>query len=66
MTRSQAAAKATAVRQERTKAKIQGALNVLMLLDKKITAEAVAKEAGIARGTAQKYIKKLNQDSIEK
>lgn len=62
MSRADAAAKATAARQERTKAKIQGAINVLRLYGKKITAEAVAEEAGIARGTAQKYIKQLKED----
>jgi hypothetical protein len=62
MNRAEAAAKATKVRQERIKAKIQAAINVLRLYGKKITAEAVTKEAGIARGTAQKYIKQLKED----
>lgn len=62
MSRADAAAKATKVRQERTKAKIQGAINVLRLYGKKITAEAVAEEAKIARGTAQKYIKLLKEE----
>jgi hypothetical protein len=62
MRRAEAAAKATKVRQERIKAKIQAAINVLRLYGKKITAEAVTKEAGIARGTAQKYIKQLKED----
>lgn len=64
MTRSEAATKATAVKQERTKAKIQGAINVLRLYGKKITAEAVAEEAKIARGTAQKYVKQLKEEGV--
>lgn len=62
MSRADAAAKATKARQERTKAKINGAINVLRLYGKKITAEAVAEEAKIARGTAQKYIKQLKAE----
>lgn len=61
MSRTEGAKKATAIRQERTKAKIQGAINVLRLYGAKITAEAVAKEAKIARGTAQKYLKELKE-----
>ncbi|MBD3843421.1 MAG: hypothetical protein IE909_16375, partial [Campylobacterales bacterium] len=66
MNRAEAAAKATAVRQERTKAKIQGAINVLILLNKKITAEAVAKEAKVARATAQKYLIDYNFRETQK
>ena len=62
MSRSDAAAKATAARQERTKAKIQGAINVLRLYGKKITAKAVAEEAGINLKTAQKYVKQLKEE----
>lgn len=62
MSRSDAAAKATAVRQERTKAKIQGAINVLRLYGRKITAKAVADEAGINLKTAQKYVKQLRSN----
>lgn len=61
MSRADAAAKATKARQERTKAKIQGAINVLRLYGKKITAKAVAEEAGIDPKTAQKYLKELKE-----
>lgn len=62
MSRADAAAKATKVRQERTKAKIQGAINILRLYGKKITAKAVAEEAGISEPTAQKYVKQLKEE----
>lgn len=59
MTRSEAAAKATKTRQERVKASIQGAINILRLYDKKITASAIAEEAKISLKTAQKYFKEM-------
>lgn len=59
MTRSEAMAKAREVKSERVKSKIQGAINILRLYGKKITADAVAQEAGISRSTSQKYIKQL-------
>lgn len=59
MTRSEAMEKAREVKTERVKAQIQGAINILRLYGKKITAKAVAEEAGIALGTAQKYVKQL-------
>jgi len=61
MSKTEGAAKATKIRQERVKGKIQTAINVLRLYGAKITAEAVAKEAKIARGTAQKYLKELKE-----
>lgn len=62
MSRADAAAKATAARQERAKAKIQGAINILRLYGKKITAKAVAEEAGVNLKTAQKYVKQLKEE----
>lgn len=59
MTRTEAMEKAREVKTERVKAKIQGAINILRLYGKKITAKAVAIEAGISEPTAQKYIKQL-------
>lgn len=59
MTRTEAMGKARAVKTERVKAKIQGAINILRLYGTKITAKAVAEEAQIALGTAQKYVKEL-------
>lgn len=62
MTRSEAMAKAREVKSERAKAKIQGAINILRLYGKKITAKAIAEEAGIAEKTAQKYLKQLKEE----
>lgn len=59
MSRIEGAAKATAIRQARVKAKIQGAINVLRLYGTKITVRAVAEEACIGTATAQKYLKEI-------
>jgi len=55
--KTDAAKKATAIRQKRTKEKIQNAVNLLMLEGKEVTAYAVAKTAGISYNTAKKYLK---------
>ncbi len=55
--KTDAAKRATAVRQKRTKEKIQNAINLLKLEGKEITAYSVAKTAGISYNTAKKYLK---------
>lgn len=59
MSRIEGMAKARAIKSERVKAKIQGAINVLKLYGTKITVRAVAEEAGIGTATAQKYLKEI-------
>jgi len=56
--KTDAAHKATAIRQKRTKEKIQNAINLLKLEGKEITAYSVAKTAGISYNTARKYLQK--------
>ena len=50
-----AAKKATKIRQERVKEKIQNAVNLLNLQGRKINVNSVSKEAGISYNTAKKY-----------
>jgi hypothetical protein len=59
MSRIEGAAKATAIRQARIKASIQGAINVLKLYGTKITVRSLAEEAGISKSTAQKYLNEI-------
>ena len=54
-----AAAVATATRSARARDKIENAVRHLQLDGKKITAYAVAKEAGVAFQTAKKYLDEL-------
>lgn len=61
MSRTEGAKKATAIRQERVKGKIQTAINVLRLYGVKITAKAIAEEAKVSEPTAQKYLKELKE-----
>jgi beta-phosphoglucomutase-like phosphatase (HAD superfamily) len=59
-----AAKKATKIRQERVKEKIQNAVNLLNLQGRKINVNSVSKEAGISYNTAKKYdflIKSFNE-----
>jgi len=58
--KTDAAKRATAVRQKRTKEKIQNAINLLKLEGKEITAYAVAKVAGVSYNTAKKYLQNAN------
>lgn len=59
MSRIEGMAKARAIKSERVRAKIQGAINVLRLYGAKITVRSVAEEAGIGTATAQKYLKEI-------
>lgn len=59
MGRVEGMAKARAVKSERVKGKIQTAVNILRLYNKKITVRAVADEAGVSTTTAQKYLPKI-------
>ena len=52
----ESAHRATAIRQQRTKEKIQNAINLLKLEGKEVTAYAVAKTAGVSYNTARKYL----------
>jgi len=54
----EAAHKATQIRQERVKRKIQDAMNILRLEGREITPYAVAKVAGVSYNTAKKYLEK--------
>jgi len=51
-----AAIEATDARTKKAKQKIQNAINLLRMQDKKITHYAIAKEAGVAYLTVKKYI----------
>jgi len=55
--KTDAAKRATAIRQQRVKEKIQNAINLLKLEGKKVTAYSVAKTAGVSFNTAKKYLK---------
>ena len=52
----ESAHRATQIRQERVKEKIQNAINLLKMEGKEITAYRVAKEAGVSYNTARKYL----------
>lgn len=71
-TRVEAMAKARAVKTEKVKHKIQGAINILNLYGVKITVRAVASESGVATSTVQKYLpamkpkEKIKIDQVEK
>ncbi len=54
----ESAHRATQIRQERVKEKIQGAINLLKMEGKEITPYRVAKQAGVSYNTAKKYLKK--------
>jgi len=54
--KTEAAHKATQIRQQRTKEKIQNAINLLKQENKDITAYSVAKTAGVSYNTARKYL----------
>ncbi len=56
--KTDAAKKATAIRQKRTKEKIQNAINLLKMQGEEITAYKIAKEAGVSYNTAKKYLQK--------
>jgi len=58
--KTDAAKKATAIRQARAKEKIQNAINLLKLEGKEITAYSVAKTAGVSYNTARKYLEQKN------
>jgi len=58
--KTDAAHKATAVRQARAKEKIQNAINLLKFEGKEITAYSVAKTAGVSYNTARKYLEQKN------
>lgn len=55
MNRSEAIKKARAIKTQRVKDKIQGAINVLNLYGTKLTVRAIAEEAGVSKTTVQKY-----------
>jgi len=54
--KTESAHRATKIRQERVKRKIQDAINILRLEGKEITPYAVAKTAGVSYNTAKKYL----------
>jgi len=56
----ESAHRATAIRQQRAKEKIQNAINLLKLEGKEITAYSVAKTAGVSYNTARKYLEQKN------
>lgn len=55
MTRNEAMERARAVKTQRAKDKIQGAINVIRLYGKKPTVRLIAEEAGVSKTTVQKY-----------
>ena len=48
--------KARAIKTQRVKDKINGAINVLKLYGKKITIRAISEESGVSKTTVQKYL----------
>ncbi len=59
--KTEAAKRATAVRQAKVQEKIQNAINLLQMEGKEITVYQVAKTAGISYNTARKYLEKKNR-----
>lgn len=62
MSRADGIAKARAIKTQRVKDKIQGAINVLRLYGTKITVRAVADEAGVSKNSVQKYLSQPKVD----
>jgi len=62
--KTESARRATAIRQERVKRKIQDAINILRLEGKDITAYHIAKTAGISFNTARKYLEQMNNNAL--
>jgi len=59
MTKTESMSKARAIRTQRTKDKIQSAVNILRLYgDRKITVRAISEESGVSKTTVQKYWKR--------
>ena len=54
--KTESAHRATAIRQQRAKEKIQNAINLLKIQGEEITAYRVAKIAGVSYNTAKKYL----------
>lgn len=50
-------------KEKKSKEKIQNAINLLRMEDKKITAYSVSKTAGVAHQTATKYLNSIIEDS---
>jgi predicted transcriptional regulator len=55
-TRSESIIKARAIKTQRVKDKIIGAINILKLYGKKPTIRAIAEESGVSKTTVQKYL----------
>ncbi len=59
MTKPEMMKRARAIRTQRTKDKIQSAVNILRLYgDRKITVRAISEESGVSKTTVQKYYKR--------
>jgi AcrR family transcriptional regulator len=56
MTKIQSIAKARAIKTQRAKDKVQGAINILKLYGTKPTIRAIAEESGVSKTTVQKYL----------
>jgi len=59
VTRTEASRKATRVRMQRARRKVQDAVNIFMLYNRKVTVLGISKEAGVDRATAKKYLLEL-------
>ena len=57
--KTDSAKRATAIRQQRAKEKINNAINLLKLENKKITLYSIAKTAGVSYNTVKKYENEL-------
>lgn len=64
MTRQEAARVATQTRMARVQAKIEQAINLLKMENKKITVRAVAEFAQVGHTTAAKYLKELRSQGV--
>lgn len=61
--KSKATLKATKVRQETAKKKIENSLNMMRMFNQKITIYSIAKDANVSYNTALKYKDFINQNS---
>lgn len=63
MSRISGIAKARAIRTKEVKIRIQNAINVFKLYNKKPTVRGLAEEAGVSTATIQKYLKEMEKES---
>ncbi len=66
MTKAESMSRARAIRTQRTKDKIQSAINILRLYgDRKITVRAISEESGVSKTTVQKHWKREKKAKVK-